>query len=177
MGFPAFWASPSQNPSDMSIAKVIREGDARITRVLRRRRPKRPRGCPYHCNSAPAYEPAHLCKSGKTFGDVAATTWGRGQAKGLGLEIKRDYFAECPVLYEELDTTGSGDENEWLIPRKWAQLTSLYFFICAVGGLISVRNGQWPLADRMFNGQRKNQVHFQQRAVKRCEVHRSCVKY
>ena len=28
---------------------------------------------------------------------------------------KRDYFAEYPVLYEELDTTGSGDENEWVL--------------------------------------------------------------
>ena len=56
------------------IAKVIREGDAHITRVLGRGRPKRRRGCPYHCNSALAYEPAHLCKSGETFGDVAATT-------------------------------------------------------------------------------------------------------
>ena len=60
MGVPAVWASPFPKPLVIwtspvtltlsQIAKLIKEGDAHISRVLRMEIPKT-RGCPYHCNT------------------------------------------------------------------------------------------------------------------------------
>ena len=60
MGVPAVWASPFPKPLVIwtspvtltlsQIAKLIKEGDAHISRALRMEIPKT-RGCPYHCNT------------------------------------------------------------------------------------------------------------------------------
>ena len=62
-GVPAVWASPFPKPLVIwtspvtltlsQIAKLMKEGDAHISRVLRMEIPKT-RGCPYHCNTGSA---------------------------------------------------------------------------------------------------------------------------